>query len=348
MRIENELKLGFDDVLIRPKRSTLSSRKEVDLVRSFLFKDKKKWSGIPIVAANMDSVGTMSAAMELASHNVMTCIHKHYTEDMLVEFFNVVDESGYSDLIAYSLGIREEDIVKFRNVYYKTDKKIKVICVDVANGYTENFVTKVAAIREAFPDVVIIAGNVVTAEITEQLILAGADIVKVGIGSGSACTTRIKTGVGYPQLSAISECADAAHGLGGRIMSDGGCRTPGDISKAFCAGADFVMLGGMLAGHVENLTFDKDGNTVFYGMSSSEAMNKHSGGVDSHRTSEGRVVKIQSRGKIENTLKDILGGVRSTCTYIGAKSIKDMSKCATFLRVNKQFNDVYIANTIGS
>lgn len=348
MRIENELKLGFDDVLIRPKRSTLSSRKEVVLERSFSFKDNKKWKGIPIAAANMDSVGTFSAAMELASHNVMTCVHKHYSEKELVNFFYSVDENGYSDLIAYSLGIREDDIVKFRNVYYETNERIKVICIDVANGYTENFVTKVAAIREAFPKVIIIAGNVVTAEITEQLILAGADIVKVGIGSGSACTTRIKTGVGYPQLSAIAECADAAHGLGGRIMSDGGCRTPGDISKAFCAGADFVMLGGMLAGHVENLTFDKNGNTVFYGMSSSEAMNKHNGGVDNHRTSEGRIVKIESKGKIVSTIKDVLGGVRSTCTYIGAKSIKDMSKCATFLRVNKQFNDVYASKTIGS
>ena len=351
MRIENEIKLGFDDVLIRPKRSTLSSRKEVDLNRRFTLRSRH-WEGVPIAAANMDSVGTFEAANTLASYGMMTCLHKHYKEDELVNFFNNVDWE-YLNLIAYSTGIRENDLIKFKNVYDKTKnletkRRIRVICIDVANGYTEKFVNTVSTIRKEYPEIIIIAGNVVTSEITEQLILAGADIVKVGIGSGSACTTRIKTGVGYPQLSAIIECADAAHGLGGRIMSDGGCKTPGDISKAFCAGADFVMLGGMLAGHTENLNLNENGDPVFYGMSSSEAMKKYSGGVEKHRTSEGRVVKIENKGDLSHTVHDILGGVRSTCTYIGAKTLKEMSKCATFFRVNKQFNEIYVDKTVGS
>ena len=184
------------------------------------------------------------------------------------------------------------------------------------------------------------AGNVVTGEMTEQLILSGADIVKVGIGPGSVCTTRKKTGVGYPQLSAVMECADAAHGLSGHIISDGGCTMPGDFSKAFGAGADFVMAGGMFSGHDESggetVTDSDTGRKYkeFYGMSSAHAMTKHSGGVADYRASEGKYVLVPYRGPVSGTVRTILGGVRSSCTYVGARKLKELSKRTTFIRIS--------------
>ena len=222
---------------------------------------------------------------------------------------------------------------------------LKFICIDVANGYSEHFVNFLKQTRKQFPDKVIIAGNVVTGEMVEELLLAGADIIKVGIGPGSVCTTRIKTGVGYPQLSAIIECADAAHGLGGHIISDGGCTTPGDVAKAFGAGSDFVMLGGMLAGHTESggelLEINGKKFKQFYGMSSATAMNKHVGGVAEYRASEGKAVKLPFKGNVADTVLDILGGLRSSCTYVGASRLKELTKRTTFIRVSEQENRVF-------
>lgn len=346
MIIQNEVKLDFKDVLFKPKRSNLSSRAEVDLQRSFKFKHCNfEWQGIPIIAANMDTVGTIEAANYLANQNIMTALHKHYDKDTLVNLYSRLNKNKIQ-YYAYSLGTSLEEFNKLNEIQEKTDQAIKIICLDVANGYTESFIKSVEKIREKYPNIILIAGNVVTSEITEQLILAGADIVKVGIGGGSACTTRIKSGVGYPQLSAVIECADAAHGLGGRVISDGGCVSPGDVAKAFGAGADFVMLGGMLAGHDENIKEDENGNPIFYGMSSETAMNMYNGGVAKYRTSEGRTVSMQRKGPLENTINDILGGVRSACTYTGAKHLRELSKCTTFIRVSQQYNNVFENNTI--
>jgi GMP reductase len=233
-----------------------------------------------------------------------------------------------------------EEIRKATNILGHCSS-IKFICIDVANGYTQKFVEYVSTIRKIFPGRIIIAGNVVTREMTEALILAGANIVKVGIGPGSVCTTRKVAGVGYPQLSAIMECADAAHGLGGHVMADGGCTCPGDVAKAFGAGGDFVMLGGMFAGSDEAEQLDGNGNRVFYGMSSDTAMNKFSGGVATYRASEGKTIKVRQTGPIDNTVQEILGGVRSACTYVGAKRLKDLPKCTTFVRVNRQINSIF-------
>ncbi|MGQ1788280.1 GMP reductase [Saccharicrinis sp. GN24d3] len=270
-------------------------------------------------------------------------IHKHYT---LEEWNTFLEEApqGVEDYIAVSTGTGEADFEKVMHIF-DANQHLRFLCIDVANGYSEPFVAFVKRARERFPDKVIMAGNVVTGEMVEELLLAGADIIKVGIGPGSVCTTRIKTGVGYPQLSAIIECADAAHGLGGQIISDGGCSVPGDVSKAFGAGADFVMLGGMLAGHDESSgeTIEKDGKKYkqFYGMSSVTAMDKHVGGVADYRASEGKTVEVPYRGAVDNTLQDILGGVRSTCTYVGASKLKELSKRTTFIRVAEQENKVY-------
>lgn len=345
MRIEQEIKLDFKDVLFRPKRSTLSSRSEVNLIRDFSFKNAdQKWSGVPVIASNMDSVGTIETAKALSKNRMLTCLHKHYSCSEVLSFFKSGD---YYDSAAISSGTKDEDLNKLWSTL-SLDLNIKFICLDVANGYSERFVRVLEKARHDYPRRIIIAGNVVTAEMTEELILKGADIVKVGIGSGSVCTTRIQTGVGYPQLSAIIECADAAHGVGGYVMSDGGCTSSGDISKAFGAGSDFVMLGGMLAGHDESNgeIIEENGKKykILYGMSSQTAMNKYSGGVAEYRTSEGKTIKVKYKGSVEETVKGILGGIRSTCTYIGAKQIKDMPKCATFARVTQQSNEIFGKN----
>lgn len=344
MRIENDIKLGFKDVMIRPKRSTLKSRSEVNLERNFKFLHSPfVWKGVPIMAANMDTVGTFEMAIALAENKLFTAIHKHYNIDKWQNFFKNAP-NGIENYIAVSTGVGKQDAKKLAEIM-SLNSNLKFICIDVANGYSEYFSEFVKQTREAYPDKVIIAGNVVTGEMTEELLLSGADIVKVGIGPGSVCTTRVKTGVGYPQLSAIIECADAAHGLGGQIISDGGCAIPGDIAKAFGAGADFVMLGGMLAGHDESggEVIEKAGKKFmkFYGMSSSTAMEKHAGGVAEYRASEGKTVEIPHRGQVENTLKDILGGLRSTCTYVGAARLKELTKRTTFIRVSEQENRVY-------
>ncbi len=347
MRIEYDIKLGFKDVMFRPKRSTLKSRSQVKLERTFRFlHTKSEWTGIPVMAANMDTVGTFEMALALQKQKLFTAIHKHYTVDEWNTFI-MNSPVGIENFIAVSTGTSPGDFEKLTQII-NTNPQLRFICIDVANGYSEHFVAFVKQTRKKFTDKVIIAGNVVTGEMVEELLLAGADIIKVGIGPGSVCTTRIKTGVGYPQLSAIIECADAAHGLGGQIISDGGCSTPGDVAKAFGAGADFVMLGGMLAGHDESggELIEKNGEKVklFYGMSSSTAMEKHSGGVAEYRASEGKTVTVPYRGKVEDTLQDILGGIRSTCTYVGASQLKELTKRTTFIRVAEQENQVYNGN----
>jgi GMP reductase len=344
MRIESEIKLDFSDVLIKPKRSTLGSRKQVQLDREYNFRNTDSntgYKGIPIMASNMDGVGTFEMADKLAELGLFTCLVKTYTVEQLTEFF--LETNGIRrEHVAMSIGITDDDIEKLNRVM--KIRGIKYLCIDVANGYSERFAGVVKQIREKHPSLVIIAGNVVTGEMTEELILSGADIVKVGIGPGSVCTTRIKTGVGYPQLSAVIECMDAAHGLGGHIIADGGCSSSGDVAKAFGAGADFVMLGGMMAGHDEGGGEVIDGNVQFYGMSSDTANTKHFGGLKEYRSSEGRTVKIPYKGAIKDTVQDILGGIRSACTYAGARKLKDLSKCTTFVRVNNQYNKIFENN----
>lgn len=363
MRIIEDTKLDFKDVLILPKRSTLNSRSEVSLIRDFKFKHSTQtWSGVPIMAANMDTVGTFEMAKTLNEFKMLTCIHKHYSVDHWKMFINPTSQEN----TIYSLGSSAEDFEKFLRVYsfsHEVNHPIKFVCLDIANGYSQHFLKSIERLRK-YGNLVVIAGNVVSPEMTEALILEGADIVKVGIGGGSACTTRVKTGVGYPQLSAVIECADAAHGLGGHIISDGGCTIPGDIAKAFGGGADFVMLGGMLAGHKEageeNIVYEEfsefagidNGKNIysvkfqpksvrFYGMSSTAAMEKHYGGVNSYRASEGKETLIPYKGEAKDTVQDFLGGLRSACTYTGSKTIKELPKRTTFVRTTQQHNPVF-------
>jgi len=342
VRIEEDLKLDYSDVLFRPKRSTLQSRKDVNLKRTYRFKySNNEWSGIPIMAANMDGVGELSIAEGLSEYEMITCLTKQHNVQKIKKFKKI--KSIYKN-IALSVGIKDEDFKRLDAVL-KEFNFINFICIDVANGYSEHFSKYLKNVREKYPTKTIIAGNVVTADMTQELVLSGADIVKVGIGPGSVCTTRLQTGVGYPQLSAVIECADAAHGLGAHIIADGGCTCPGDVAKGFGGGADFVMLGGMFAGHDEGggkiVKTNGSKYIEFYGSSSDTANKKHYGGLANYRSSEGRTVKIKYRGKIKNTISNILGGVRSSCTYVGAPSLKQLSKCTTFVRVSNQFNDTF-------
>lgn len=344
MRVEADIKLGFKDVLFRPKRSTLKSRSQVSLERTFRFvHTDQEWTGVPVIAANMDTVGTFATALALAEHKMLTAIHKHYTVEEWKAFLDDAPE-GIEERIMVSSGTSDSDFEKMAEILSLNDK-LRFICIDVANGYSEHFVKYVSRVRQRHPSKVIVAGNVVTGEMVEELILKGADIVKVGIGPGSVCTTRVKTGVGYPQLSAVIESADAAHGVGGQVISDGGCTCAGDVSKAFGAGADFVMIGGMFAGHDESggELVEEDGKQfrLFYGMSSTTAMDQHSGGVANYRASEGKTVKVPYRGPILETVQDVLGGVRSTCTYVGAYQLKELSKRTTFIRVQEQENRIF-------
>ena len=349
MKIQDDIKLDFADVLILPKRSNLDSRNQVQLHREFHFKLPGRpfsWTGVPVMASNMDTIGTFTMADAMHRHDAMCAVHKYYTEDEWDTHMSGWMRNNASQCsVVYTMGMGDssknfQEIQKAERIL-KKHHAVNFICIDVANGYTQKFVKYVETIRGLFPDKVIIAGNVVTREMTEALILAGANIVKIGIGPGSVCTTRKVAGVGYPQLSCIMECADAAHGLGGYVLSDGGCTCPGDVSKAFGAGADFVMIGGMFAGTDEAAGELTDEGKEFYGMSSAAAMEKHSGGVATYRAAEGKRVFVPPSGPVDGVMQQVLGGVRSTCTYVGAARLKDLPKCTTFIRVNRQLNTVF-------
>jgi GMP reductase len=372
MKIVDELKLDFDDVLIKPKRSSLSTRSNVHLNRDFIFRHSpRKLRCIPLIAANMDTTGSMMMARQLTKEGGLVALHKHYHPDEYINFYMKAHSLEYpASHSFFSIGTKDKDMLRLVKVFEALDEYPN-ICVDVANGYSEGFVQKLAEIRQQYPKSIIMAGNVVSPEMTEELILHGkVDIVKIGIGSGSVCTTRLKTGVGYPQLSAVMECAAAAHGLGGHVCSDGGCKTPADVCKAFGANSDFVMLGSMLAGTdccegkwnleyfqktikdnkiTEEWVSEDPGfetktrkkSLVFYGMSSKTAQDKHNGGLSAYRTSEGRTVVIPYKGSTEEVMSDICGGLRSCGTYIGADCIKDFGKKTIFIKVKNTHNRIY-------
>ncbi len=337
MRIEDDIKLDYSDVLLRPKRSTLTSRYDVDITRTYKFKHSKaEWTGVPIMAANMDTVGTPEMHEKLLEYGMITCPARHFMKkDATWWRIGTTDNRVLGKNVCMMGGL--DDIGHLVINYLKWN----FIGIDVANGYTISVIDAVKDLRNRLPNSIIVAGNVVTADMTQELILAGADIVKVGVGPGSVCTTRIKTGVGYPQLSAVMECADAAHGLNAHIIADGGCNSSGDIVKAFAAGADFVMIGGMLAGHDECDGEIINGKMKFYGMSSESAMNRHNVPTKDYRGVEGKTVEVPYKGAVKNTIIDILSGIRSACTYVGAKRLKSLSKCATFIRVNNTHNKIF-------
>lgn len=335
-KVSDDVKLDFKDVLIVPKNSSLKSRNDVILWRTFKFRYyPKELTCIPIIASNMSTVGTVSMANELAKDRILTVLHKYVPES---DFPKVSKKYTF-----ISCGISEKEIEYTKRciLEYGFDK----VCIDVANGYLERVTDVIKLFRSEFPELLIMAGNVATPERSIELIEAGADITKNGIGSGSACLTRLKAGVGYPQLSCIMECSQGVHKIGGHIISDGGCSSPADLCKAFGAGADFVMLGGMLGGHFESEGDIMDVNgkkkMLMYGMSSKTAQEKFNGGMNDYRSSEGRSFLLDYRGHVSNTIQDILGGLRSCGTYIGAERIDEFETTIRFIKVNQQLNNPY-------
>ncbi|MCH8519571.1 MAG: GMP reductase [Nanoarchaeota archaeon] len=362
MRIEEDIKLDYSDVLLKPKRSTLESRKEVRIERRFKFYHSPKiWEGIPIMTANMATCGTFEMAKFLAPHKIITTFHKYYSVEQYIDFFKEFNNPNY---IAYTLGSRDEDISQLQEMIAQNlIDNFSFICIDVPNGYIQKFLKTITLIRELCSEHIIIAGNVVSNEMTEEIILAGADIVKVGIGPGSACTTRRMTGVGYPQLSAVIECGDAAHGLCkyntdgskkgvGLIIADGGLVYPSCAAKAYCGGADFIMSGTFFSGFEQSAgeTVEKEGQKFkeYFGSSSNKAMKEFYGKKESHRASEGRYTLIPHKGDLADFLQDLFGALRSTGTYIGARKLKEFPKRATFIRVNRQLNTIHEKYTQGN
>lgn len=344
LHVEDAIKLDYSDVLIKPKRSSITSRQEVDIKRTFKFPHSgKSWTGVPVMAANMDGVGTFSVAKVLQKHQMLTVIRKHYR---LSDWEKNAGDLNWNYIVPCTgtNAIFDEDAADYRLLRQVTDRwPVKFICIDVANGYQQNFIDFCSRVRDDFPEVTLIAGNVCTPEVVEELIMnSGVDIVKVGIGPGSVCTTRTVTGVGYPQLSAAGECADAAHQHKGMVIADGGVTQIGDVMKAFGGGADFVMLGGMLAFHDEGeYETTEEGKYKFYGMSSNDAMDRHGARKDGYRTAEGKAVTMESRGPVSETVEAILGGLRSGCTYIGAEKLKEVHRRTTFVRVNRTHNRIF-------
>lgn len=352
-RIIEDVKLDYADVLLVPQDSQISSRVDVQLETQFC-----GVLGIAIIGANMDGVGTFKMAESLAKHKMFTCLTKHHSVDDLVRFYTDKANADIIPYTIYSMGANVQDLEKFKLVQnyieghegdFIAQTEPNIICIDVANGYTNQFKDFVYRMREQYPNKYLIVGNVCTPDTTYDLIKAGANYVKIGVGPGSVCTTRIKAGTGYPQFSAVFECVDAAYNAHGGIIADGGCTNPGDVAKAFGAGASAVMLGGMLAGHIESFKeypfingFSIPNNKIkFYGMASKVAQDKHNGGVKDYRASEGREVEIPYRGPVENTVLDILGGLRSAMTYSNAKDMEEFAQCAVFAKVNHQYNKVF-------
>lgn len=320
-------KLDFCDVLIKPKSSSVTSRKNVAINRKFVTKHAKIiLDCIPVVCANMTVVATEPMIKKFKNLNCLVAVHKFYNEETLIRLFD-----QFESTLFFTTGF---DLTKLKYVSKYT--KINKICLDVANGYINRFLDVVKEIRQLFPKSVIMAGNVCTKDVVADIVHSGADIVKIGIGSGSVCKTRMITGVGYPQLSAIVETNKKIHKLDALLCSDGGCKTPADVVKAFAAGADFTMIGGMLAGTKECSGDVVDDCIRFYGMASKDAMDQFHGGIPDYKTSEGatELVKIKNCSA-EDVLKEIFGGIRSACSYVGSNTLENLAENTSFIKVNR-------------
>lgn len=345
--LSNRHYFDYDDVLILPKPTRLGSRKDVSLIGNYQTRSGHTIRGVPIMAANMDTTGTFAIAYQLMAHHMFTALHKFYSaEEIHAEFKGGLPLSN----TFVTIGLADEDLGKLQLLYRDFGDRI-MICMDVANGYTDKFLKHIAKVRALYPKCVIMAGNVATPDILDDYASAGADIVKIGIGPGNFCRTRTTAGVGVPQLSAILDCAEEAQRLDLLICADGGVNEFCDFAKAMAAGADFVMAGSMFAGHTESggdlIKSGKQKFKVTYGMSSKTAMNKYYGEVSQHRASEGRTVMVPYKGPVRNTVMDILGSLRSTMTYTDTAKIEDLYSNAELIPVKNTINIRQVASTIG-
>lgn len=387
MLIHNDIQLDFDDVLIAPQTTTINHRGEVDIIREFKYLDV---CGVPVISANMTQTGTFDVASKLLENDYFATLHKFYKAEEIIEFIqsqkrkNILnglidccgEYMGNEKNLFVTVGKRnwDEEFKKIETIYEQTGALVSVL-LDVPNAYIPEIVDCVKQLREFMNEQnchggLIAVGNVCSGDETQKLILAGANFVKVGIGPSPVCDTRIKTGCGRPQLSAIIECANAAHQVNGYIIADGGFKTNADFCKALVAGADICMSGSMFAGCEEangkivekcfrtneydidygydySLTefanpepgkpkFEFKQFKEYYGMSSFRAQRENYGKVTTTGTSEGVECKlVPYTGPIQNTINDINGSLRSCGSYIGAKNIKSFSRQGMFYKVNR-------------
>lgn len=348
-------KLDFDDVLLVPSESSkFQSRNSPDLqLYSQTFKNMNGLDTVGLIAANMDGVGTIEVAKVLSEHKVLTALHKHYPVDRLVGFFS--DNPGVSNYCFYSMGMTQADLKKFQiflTNYKPTNHHVPLkVCIDVANGYMKHFHEFCSYIRTLAPNALIMAGNVVEPYGVTTLHDYGVDMVKVGIGPSAVCMTRAVTGVGYPQFSAINDIYKKSNTS--VMCSDGGCKQPGDIVKAFAAGATTVMLGSMLSGTDEGggtiVEIDGKKFVEFYGMSSHTAQKKHfDGTLATYRSSEGRTVLVPYKGSVETIITHILGGIRSACTYLNCTTVDELVESSyVIVKSGSGLNKMFEATTIG-
>ena len=341
--ISSQKYYDFRDVLIVPKASSINSRSLVDLNKTFIFNNGLTWTGIPIIASNMTTIGTLEVYKTLSKYKILTALHKFIKlEDLIIYNQNNPEDLLNPEYFAISTGISDSDYENLINII--DNFNCKWIIIDIANGYIENLKLFCKKVRDKYKDKIIVAGNVCTKDGVNDLIECGIDIVKVGIGGGSACTTRIQTGIGMPQLSCVLECSIKNNNSNTYIISDGGITCPGDLAKSFGAGADFVMIGGEFAGHDENpgQLIEENGQKYkfFYGMSSSYAMtnNYAANNNKNYRSSEGREIKVKYKGNLNDTVKNYLGGLRSTCTYTNSSNISQLFHNCKFVLVNNQYN----------
>ena len=344
-KISDDIKLSYDDVLIVPQANSFKSRKDIEVEVEYGFLHSSKvFRGVPIMTANMATCGTFEIAKVLSTYNIITTFHKYYTVSEYVDFFK---EFNSSYTICYTLGSREKDIEQLKEmIEMRLIDNFDFICIDVPNGYIDVFIETISLVRGLCPNHIIIAGNVVTPEQTLKCLKAGCDVVKIGIGPGSACTTRRMAGVGYPQISAVLECSKVAQeyvaktGHRGRVICDGGQQFVGDVCKGFCAGADFNMFGSMFSGYDESggevVEFYGKKYKEYFGSSSTKALNKFYGKKDKHRASEGRETYVEYKGSIHDFIQELFGGIRSCGTYIGAKGISEFFERSVFVRTNQQ------------
>ena len=339
-------KIDFKDVLIVPNKTTIKSRKEVSLQREFTFKNNTKWKGVPIISSNMDTVSDVKTFDILRQHDYITCFPKHYNKKWTLDFpkhLELVDNY----MLTCGTG-DSNNLIALVKKLYTFGIHPRFICVDVANGYMKQLEDTCVQIKSFFPECILVAGNVVTPDsVYELMSQCGVDIVKIGIGSGAVCTTRLKAGVGYPQLSAMLECKSAAELGGGYLISDGGIVYPCDIAKAFAAGSDFVMCGSILAGHDESpgeLVIAEDGQKykTYYGMASETAVKKYNEGKMGYRTAEGKKVLIKLKGPLDTTIEDINGSLRSACSYTDSRNLEEFYNKSKFIEVNTTHNKIFL------
>ncbi|TDP55839.1 IMP dehydrogenase [Bacteriovorax stolpii] len=323
--------LTFDDVLLVPRYSEVSSRKHPVLKTKIT---KNYEIDLPVITANMDTITETEMACAMASLGGIGSLHRFMNETeqvaMVKKIQEYLKEKGLKTPIAASIGVKEEGI---KRADMLVDAGVQIITLDIAHGDSIMMLETLDYLKKKHSKIDVIAGNVATADGVKRMIERGADAVKVGIGPGSMCTTRIITGHGVPQLSAIALAVSVAEKHGIPVIADGGLKNSGDIVKALCAGASSVMVGSLVSGTFETPGELKGGMKQYRGMASKAAQVSWRGEMPQGMAAEGESTMIPSKGPVSHVINELMGGLRSGMTYIGVDNIKAMSEAALFIQM---------------